>query len=217
MKIEDRKYVRFAYTFKDESGTVVYNTDAANPPWYIHGHGLIMPALEKALTGHSAGDEFDLTLSATEAFGEYLEELVRKVDKKDLPEDFEPEIGAVLQGYDKQGNILPAVVVGLEDDKVVMDWNHPLAGRELSCTIKVLEVREPNTEEKGEVAQFLGNRPGMSTNVEQDGSIIMEFGSDDDEAASEQSFTITSGGCSGCCSGCGSPDTNDGNCSGSDK
>lgn len=214
MKIEDRVYVRFFYTFEDENGKEVYSTNDSNPPWYIHGHGLIMPVLEKALEGHEAGDEFSIEIKPEDAFGNYDKKLLKEVNKNALPEDFNPEIGAMLQAEDNNGNIMPVVVIGIEGDMVTLDANHPLAGRNLKCNMKVLEVREPNSIEKGEVARFLGNQPGMSTTVDDDGSIIMEFGSDDNEPVSAENFNVTSGGCPGCAGGCGSDDNNNnGGCS----
>jgi|GEM_PF-784947 len=215
MKIENHVYVRFSYTFTDHDGKEVYATEENNPPWYIHGHGLLMPALENALVDHQDGDEFTVELKPADAFGERLEELVHSVEASSLPEGFKPEIGAMLQGEDQAGNTMPIVVVGVEGDKVILDANHPLAGRELTCSMKVLQVREANSREKGEVAKFLGNKDGMATSVDEDGSIIMEFGSDDEEPVSKGNFNVASGGCSGCGGGC-SPSNgnkNDGGCS----
>lgn len=75
-----------------------------------------------------------------EAYGEAHDEMILKFPKVNFPADFVPELGMSLQMQDQQGNPVPVIVVGIEEEVIVLDANHPLAGRDLIFQIELVEI-----------------------------------------------------------------------------
>jgi len=120
---------------------------------YLHGgHGHIFQELEDVLEGKSAGDTFKVTLSPEQAFGEYKEELVVTENVSDLPEDI--FIGMELDASDEdsdESNIY--VITNIQDDKVLLNANHPLAGLTLTFEGRVMELEELTPEGVKEILE----------------------------------------------------------------
>lgn len=206
MKIEDGLYVQFGYNFKNESGQVVYESDPENPTWYIQGYGLIMPAMEEALAGHEKDDEFTILLEQEDAFGSRLKKMVSDMPKENFPDDVELKVGMILEAAHEDGHVLPVVITEIKEDCITIDANHPLAGMDLTVDFKVLDVRQPSKEEKLEISTFL-NGPKIKSTMEEDGSIMMEFGANDD---GDPSIPTVACGCGGSCGSEGDKGNNGG-------
>ncbi len=192
MKIEKDKYARFCFSFRNSEGDIVYETAEEDASWYIHGRGLIMPAMEKAMEGHEEGENFIFAIPQDEAFGPRREALVREFRKDEMPEGFEAEIGAVLEVTDEDGNVFPAFVCEVGEEILKLDANHPLAGQDLNCEMKVLEVRDATMEEWNELERHLMDP--------EQGPVMMEFGEDAEGGC----------GCHACHTGtCGDPGCSD--------
>ncbi len=105
------------------------------------------PGLEAALVGMKAGEARDVVVSAEEGFGEYDDELVLQVDRAEFPDPAKVEIGDEFVAEAPDGEEIPMRVIEIEDDGVVIDANHPLAGVTLHYSVKVREVRAASTDE----------------------------------------------------------------------
>lgn len=140
MEATRERVVSIEYTLRDESGNVLDSSDGRAPLSYLHGAKRIIPGLERALDGKSPGDEFEVTVSPAEAYGERHPELVQSVPRESFPEGTAPRVGQQVQ---VQTEIGPRVVIvaKVEDDAVTLDGNHPLAGQPLSFAVKVVDVR----------------------------------------------------------------------------
>jgi FKBP-type peptidyl-prolyl cis-trans isomerase 2 len=134
--IQAGKTVGFEYTLRLEDGSVVQSNTDAEPLTYIHGENQILAALERELEGLEVDDRKEVTLPARDAYGEVRAEAFREVPAEQIPEEAR-RIGAQLsaQGYDG-----PIRVHDVKEDIVVLDFNHPLAGKNLMFDIRVVSV-----------------------------------------------------------------------------
>ncbi len=115
---------------------------------YLHGHGRILPGLERALEGKRAGDNVDVELPPNQGFGERDENLTEIAPRK-IFKDLDVKPGMKFQARDKSGRFVPLHVVRVDGDDIHVDANHPLAGMTLYFSIDVLDVREPTEAELG--------------------------------------------------------------------
>jgi FKBP-type peptidyl-prolyl cis-trans isomerase SlyD len=147
MQIAEKKAVALEYELTIDGGIVVDKSDKGEPLWYLHGVGNLIPGLEKELNGMAVGDEKTVVVSADEGYGEYQDERVHIVPKDQFPPDTTFEIGdrVVAQGPD--GSSLPARITGIDPRQVTLDFNHELAGKELTFKVKVSEIRDASKEE----------------------------------------------------------------------
>lgn len=136
--VTEGKKVKLNYTLSVD-GEVVDTTTDKEPLEYVHGEGSLLPALEQELDGVKQGEHRDITLSAEKGFGKVYEEAVLEVPKDKLPEG-DIAVGTVLATQGPDGNPLRGTIKEIKDDSVVLDFNHPLAGKTLRFEIDVLEV-----------------------------------------------------------------------------
>ena len=140
--------VTFHYTLKNKDGQVIDSSEGAEPLSYIHGLGHIVPGLEFAMTGKAAGGEsFAVVVKPEEGYGPRREALIINVPKTEwnLPETVGVDDIVELQSND--GDRLPARIIEMKPDTVVLDANHPLAGEPLHFEIKLAAVRPATKEE----------------------------------------------------------------------
>ena len=132
--------VKIHYTGKYEDGTVFDSSREREPLEFTIGDESTIRGFEEAVTGMSPGETKDITLAPEKAFGEYHEQMVQKVERKDLPEDVELEVGIVLEVTSPEGQTYMVRVAEMDDESVTLDGNHPLAGEILSFDIELVEV-----------------------------------------------------------------------------
>lgn len=155
MKISTRKYVAVTYDLNvGEEGEqdLMERATVENPLQFIYGIGMMIPAFEKALSGLEVGAEFDFTIPAADAYGEYQEDHVIELPKDIFVVDGKFDSEAIKEGetvpmMDNEGNRMMGSVLEVREEVVVMDFNHPLAGETLHFTGKVIDVHEPTAEE----------------------------------------------------------------------
>ncbi|NOZ90770.1 MAG: peptidylprolyl isomerase [Epsilonproteobacteria bacterium] len=129
---------------KDE---VVDSNKGSQPLEFIMGTGQIIPGLEKGLTGMQEGESGDILVPASEAYGEYNNEAVQTLPIEQF-EGIELKEGLTLYGQGENGQTVQVTVKSFNDKEVVVDFNHPLAGKDLMFSVKVLSAREATDEEK---------------------------------------------------------------------
>jgi FKBP-type peptidyl-prolyl cis-trans isomerase SlyD len=144
MKIEQDTVVTLRYKVADAAGKAI--EESSDPLSYLHGgYGGTWPKIEAALHGQESGYQVTLQLHPEDAFGQRDESLVRTIPKKEFPPGV--KVGGQLQGRDDDGHEVLFNVLKIKGDNVLLDGNHPLAGRELRFTVKVTEVRAASEEE----------------------------------------------------------------------
>lgn len=146
MNIADKHVVAIHYEVKDEDGVVVDSSAGREPLVYLHGHGNIIPGLENALAGLAVGDDFNVTVTPEEAYGEHQDGLVQTVPKEAFQGVEKVEEGMVFTAQTESGP-LQVTVTQVADEQVTVDGNHPLAGKSLSFKGSVEEVRAASAEE----------------------------------------------------------------------
>ncbi|HHT60874.1 MAG: FKBP-type peptidyl-prolyl cis-trans isomerase [Paludibacteraceae bacterium] len=156
MKISENKLVTLQYKLyvKNDNNELelMEETTEKEPLRFFYGMGMMLPKFEENLLGLSVGDKFNFTLTAEEAYGTYDEEnlidLPRNVFAKDGVID-EKYIfpGAIVPLIDAEGNRINSEVVEIKENEIRMDFNHPLAGEELTFTGEITEVKQPTDEE----------------------------------------------------------------------
>lgn len=145
MQITKNSVVTLHYTVKDSDGNLI--DDGKNPLVYLHGgYDGIFPAIEEALHGKSVGESFLLKLQPEDAFGDYDEELVMIEDVEQFPDNIEVGMAFERVGEDGEEDMVYRIT-DIQEGKVVVDGNHPLAGTALVFDGKVAEVRQATAEE----------------------------------------------------------------------
>jgi peptidylprolyl isomerase len=104
------------------------------------GAGDFFPQIEEALIGMSPGEKKTVVIPVEDAFGEYDEERVFTVSRKDLPDDLNPEIGDQLGLADENDETIGVTVMDVTDDSITFDANHPLAGEDLTFELELIEI-----------------------------------------------------------------------------
>lgn len=146
MLISQDKVVSFHYRLKEEGGEIFEDSHEGSPVLYLHGHKSMLPGLETALEGKSAGDSFEVTLAPDEAYGRRQEGAVQRVPKKHLLTKGKIIPGQIVQVNTEQG-AHEAVVLKVGLKNVDIDANHPLAGKTLVFAIEIVDVREASADE----------------------------------------------------------------------
>lgn len=131
---------------RTEDGVLVDESPVSASLDYLHGHGSLIAGLEKALEGHEAGDHFDVKVGANEAYGNYDENLVRRVPKDVFMGVDELQVGMRFLADTDQGQV-PVEITEVDGDHVVVDGNHMLAGQNLNFNVEVVAIREATPEE----------------------------------------------------------------------
>jgi FKBP-type peptidyl-prolyl cis-trans isomerase SlyD len=141
MTVADGKQVSLEYTLTLEDKSKVDSNVGKDPLVYTQGAHEIIPGLEKQLAGAKVGDTKHIEIPPAEGYGEVDPTRKQEVDKNRIPEDAR-KVGAKLTGQGPQGQMIFAQVTEIKDNTVVLDMNHPLAGKKLIFDVKVLKVED---------------------------------------------------------------------------
>lgn len=144
MKATRGAVVTLNYTLKDDQGRVLDSTE--QPFSYLHGYGEIIPGLEKALEGSEPGYHEEVVVEPNDAYGEVDPGAVLSLPTDTIPDDLELEPGMNVVGETPSG-MVELTVREVNDDEVVVDANHPLAGKTLHFDVEVVDVREASDQE----------------------------------------------------------------------
>ena len=146
MKITKDVVVTMNYTLKDDKGTVIDSSSENGPLSFIQGIGNIIAGLEDQMEGKTKGDKFTCTITPADGYGETDPNLVQSVERSQFAEGDALEIGMMFEvGSEEQSFI--ARVIGLDEQNVTLDANHPMAGQTLNFDIEILEVRAAQANE----------------------------------------------------------------------
>jgi FKBP-type peptidyl-prolyl cis-trans isomerase SlyD len=148
MKVSKDSVVSLEYRLHLGDGEVIDESGPGQPLAYIHGKGQIVPGLEGQLEGMSAGESKKVVVSPAQGYGEHDSRGIQVVPRAMFPADAKLEPGMSITAQTADGDVIPITVRELKDDTVVVDLNHPLAGKTLHFDVTVREVRPANDEEK---------------------------------------------------------------------
>jgi FKBP-type peptidyl-prolyl cis-trans isomerase SlyD len=145
-KITDGVVVSLDYVLTVDGETLA-KTEPGDPMEYLHGAEEILPGLEAALDGKQVGDKFSVTLQPEDAYGDYDEEEREEIDRADIPNIDELEVGMEVEVEDEDGYAYRAMVLEIGPKIVTLDFNPPLAGKTLTYDVEVVGIREATPEE----------------------------------------------------------------------
>lgn len=137
--IKNGRAVKMNYELSVD-GEIIDSTDGREPFQYIHGKNQIIPALERQLEGLKVGDEREIILGPEDAYGVLDPEAYVEIPKSQLPQ-VDIQVGTRLGMIGPDGARLPATIVEIRFETVLLNLNHPLAGKELHFLIRILEIR----------------------------------------------------------------------------
>ncbi len=126
---------------------LIDSSDGYGPLQFIQGHRNIIPGLEKELFGMQIGEMREITVQPAEAYGEYDESAFVEIPKEQFPANFDFGIGKTIRLSDPQGRVINANIVEIGEGDVRLDLNHPLAGKELHFTARIVDLRMATEEE----------------------------------------------------------------------
>ena len=147
MKVGKDKVVLMHYTLKNDSGDVIDSSDGADPLPFLQGHGNIIPGLESALDGSKVGDKLDVSIEPEKGYGLRMKDAIQEIPSSALQGVDEVKVGMQLLSQDKDGNAFLVSVTKIEDDKITVDGNHPLAGQTLHFSVSIESIRKAEAEE----------------------------------------------------------------------
>ncbi len=146
MQIADQCVVLFHYRLTDAEGELIDASPENQPLAYLHGAGNIVPGLEQAMTGHRAGDHFDVTVEPAQGYGERNDALVQTVPREMFQGIDTIEPGMRFTAESDRGPVA-VTVTEVDGDQITVDGNHALAGKTLNFAITIAEVRQASAEE----------------------------------------------------------------------
>lgn len=147
MKIASGSVVGIDYSLHLGDGQVIDQSAPGEPLTYLHGEGQIVPGLEAALEGCDVGDHKQVVVAPGQGYGEHDPRGVQQVPRGAFPPGFEPKVGMELTAEGQNGEAVPFAIREVRQDDVVIDLNHPLAGKTLHFEVTVREVRAATAEE----------------------------------------------------------------------
>ncbi len=145
MAIVENQIVSLEYEVKD-GDTVVDSNVGGAPLVFMFGKGQIIPGLESGISGMAIGEKGDVLVQPADAYGEYDNEAQQEVPKDQFA-DIELAVGMTLYGQGEDGGTVQVTVKEIGDESVMIDFNHPLAGKALMFTVTLNDVREATAEE----------------------------------------------------------------------
>ena len=137
--IQKGKKVKFDYTLK-VGGETLESSVGKQPLEYTHGAGNIIPGLESQLEGMHVGEEKKVVVAPKDGYGEIDSKAFQEIPKGSFPKDKELKQGMVIEMQSPEGAVVPGMISEIKDQTVVVDFNHPLAGKTLEFDVKIVEI-----------------------------------------------------------------------------
>ena len=141
-QVKENNTVKVHYVGKLSDGQVFDTSEGKEPLEFTLGQGKLIAGFEKGLIDMKLNEKKTITISKEEAYGESREDLIQEVDKSQLPEDITPEVGMGLVSKSADGNEMNLLIVEVKETTIVIDGNHPLAGKELTFDLEVVDIQE---------------------------------------------------------------------------
>lgn len=141
-QVKENDTVKVHYTGKLADGQVFDSSvERGEPIEFTMGQGQLIPGFEKGLIDMKVNEKKTVNIAKEEAYGEPREELIQEVQKSQLPEEIKPEVGMGLVSKSPDGQEMNLVVKDVKEETIVVDGNHPLAGKDLVFDLEVVEIK----------------------------------------------------------------------------
>ncbi len=147
MEIKKHAVVAIDYELKDDDGNIIDTSAGGDPMHYLHGTHNIIEGLEKALAGKKAGDTVSVSIAPEEGYGVRDDSRIQSVPRDMFEDQSQVKVGEQFMAQGLDGENLTVTITEVTDDKVVVDGNHPLAGKNLNFDVEIKDVRAATKEE----------------------------------------------------------------------
>lgn len=141
-QVKENNTVKVNYTGKLSDGQIFDSSEGREPIEFTLGQGQLIPGFEKGLIDMKLNEKKTITIPKEEAYGDVNKDLIQEVKKTELPQDMAPEVGMGLVSKSPDGQEMNLMVVEVREETIVIDGNHPLAGKELVFDLEVLAISE---------------------------------------------------------------------------
>lgn len=132
--------VRVHYHGRLADGTTFDSSEGREPLEFEAGSGQVIKGFDEGVTGMALGEKKTIRISVEDGYGPRSEEMVVQFPKSNFPQDLHPELGMQLNMTSGDGQVIPVVIVDIQEEYVVLDANHPLADKELIFDVEVVEI-----------------------------------------------------------------------------
>jgi len=133
--------VKVHYTGKLSNGQVFDSSADREPLEATLGQGMLIPGFENAIIDMKVNEKKTVNISKDDAYGDVQKELFHEVKKEQLPQDMKPEVGMALASRNAEGVEHQFRIAAVNDDHIIVDGNHPLAGQDLTFDLELLEIK----------------------------------------------------------------------------
>jgi len=141
-QVKENNTVKVHYTGKLSDGQVFDSSEGKDPLEFTLGQGRLIPGFEKGLMDMKLNEKKTVTIAKEEAYGEVNQDLIQEVQKSELPQEITPEVGMGLVSKSSDGQEMNLQVIEVRDESIVLDGNHPLAGKDLTFDLEVVEIKD---------------------------------------------------------------------------
>jgi FKBP-type peptidyl-prolyl cis-trans isomerase SlpA len=141
-QVKENNTVKVNYTGKLSDGQVFDSSEGKEPMEFTLGQGQLIPGFEKGLIDMKLNEKKTITIAKEDAYGDINNDLIQEVEKTQLPQDMTPEVGMGLVSKSPDGQEMNLLVVEVREESIVIDGNHPLAGKELIFDLEVVAIKD---------------------------------------------------------------------------
>jgi FKBP-type peptidyl-prolyl cis-trans isomerase 2 len=141
-QVKENNTVKVHYTGKLSDGQVFDSSEGKEPLEFTLGQGRLIPGFEKGLMDMKLNEKKTITITKEEAYGEVNQDLIQEVQKSELPQEITPEVGMGLVSKSSDGQEMNLQVVEVREASIVLDGNHPLAGKDLTFDLEVVDIKD---------------------------------------------------------------------------
>jgi FKBP-type peptidyl-prolyl cis-trans isomerase SlpA len=141
IQVTENSTVKVNYTGKLADGQVFDSSEGKEPIEFTLGQGQLIPGFEKGLIDMKLNEKKTISMPKEDAYGEINEALIQEVKKSELPQEMEPKVGMGLVSKSPDGQEMNLMVIEVKEESIVIDGNHPLAGKDLIFDLEVVEIK----------------------------------------------------------------------------
>ncbi|MCH3884958.1 FKBP-type peptidyl-prolyl cis-trans isomerase [Tenacibaculum aquimarinum] len=141
-QVKENSTVVVHYTGKLTDGQIFDTSEGKEPAEFVLGQGRLIPGFENGLIDMKLNEKKTITILKADAYGDVVKEMIQEIKKTDLPQDMEPQVGMGLVSKAPDGQEINLMIAEVKEDTIVIDGNHPLAGRDLIFDLEVIEIKE---------------------------------------------------------------------------
>lgn len=150
--VKDGLMISLEYTLKGSDGKVIESSKGQEPLRYIHGQKNMVPGLEKELTGMKVGGQKNVKVKPEDGYGPVNPQAFQEVPKEKIPANA-LKVGAILAAPTPDGGAMPVRIHQIKEKTVVLDLNHPMAGKTLVFDVKIVDIQPPPQQPPAQAAK----------------------------------------------------------------